>query len=123
MGKRYKLVYRTSFAAAHRIDNHEDKCSKLHGHTYKVEVEVMGKLDNLNMVIDVAILEKAIEKVLTILDHSYVNEVLNKKNVTMELIADWIMDNIARHLPPEISVTRVVVCESDNSCGIVEVTE
>ncbi|MEM3980333.1 MAG: 6-carboxytetrahydropterin synthase QueD, partial [Ignisphaera sp.] len=99
LAKKYKLVYKTSFAAAHRIEDYSGRCSSIHGHTYLVEVVVEGSLNSLNMVIDVDVLKKTVEEVISLLDHRYVNEVLNKRNVTMELLASWIMAEVSRRLP------------------------
>lgn len=119
--KRCKLVYRTSFAAAHRIEDYPGKCSSIHGHTYLVEVMVEGSLDNLNMVIDVEALKRIVEEVVSLLDHRYVNEVLNERNVTMELLASWILAELSHRLPSGVSIIRVSVCESEKACAIVEI--
>lgn len=118
--RRYKLAYRTSFAAAHRIEDHSGRCSAIHGHTYSVEVVVEGPLNGLNMVIDVEALGMAVEEVISRLDHSYINEVLDERNTTMELLADWIMNEISRRLPFGLRVVSVSVCESDKACAVVE---
>ena len=40
-----------TFNAAHRLPEHE-QCKNLHGHTYKLEVEIEGETDNTGMIID-----------------------------------------------------------------------
>lgn len=118
--KRYRLVYRTSFSAAHRIEDYPGRCSNIHGHTYLVEVVVEGSLNKLNMVIDIEILKSVVSDVISMVDHRYVNEVLNERNVTMELLASWIIDMISSRLPQGIDVVSVSVCESEDACAIIE---
>ncbi len=46
------------FDAAHRVMNHESKCSTLHGHRYQVEVTAEAEqLDTIGRVIDFSILK------------------------------------------------------------------
>ena len=41
-----------TFDAGHRLSDYEGKCKRLHGHTYKLEVTLEGKVDKLGMVVD-----------------------------------------------------------------------
>ena len=36
------ITVSATFAAAHRLPEHEGKCARLHGHTYGLEVTVEG---------------------------------------------------------------------------------
>ena len=40
----FKIAKEFSFDMAHLIDGHDGKCQNLHGHTYKLQVEVAGDL-------------------------------------------------------------------------------
>ena len=51
------ITKRFEFDAAHRILGHEGKCRFLHGHHYVADVTVDGKLDNLGMIADYAMLK------------------------------------------------------------------
>jgi len=46
-----------SFAAAHRLLNHEGKCVNLHGHTYHVEVTCEGETDAMGRVVDFGVIK------------------------------------------------------------------
>jgi 6-pyruvoyltetrahydropterin/6-carboxytetrahydropterin synthase len=70
-----------TFEAAHILPNHAGKCSRLHGHSYKVEVFVEGEISpvreqsNDGMVMDFGSLTEAVQmNVLDHLDHRYLNE-------------------------------------------------
>jgi 6-pyruvoyltetrahydropterin/6-carboxytetrahydropterin synthase len=57
-----------TIASAHMLSKH-DKCARLHGHNYNVEIEIEGELDENNMVIDFAIFKAEVAKILKELDH------------------------------------------------------
>ena len=47
------------FSSAHTLVGHSGPCKKMHGHNWKVEVEITGdKLDKIGMVIDLKKSEK-----------------------------------------------------------------
>ncbi|MBW2996034.1 6-carboxytetrahydropterin synthase QueD [Candidatus Woesearchaeota archaeon] len=80
------------FEAAHKLPNYNGNCSKLHGHSYKLEVAVKGKVKN-GMVIDFRELDSIVkEKVISILDHSYLNDTI--KNPTAENIVKYIWNKL-----------------------------
>lgn len=129
---------RFTFEAAHRLEHHEGKCSRLHGHSYKLEVEV-GR-DNLliigpehGMVMDFARLEKIVNTtVVERLDHSFlrtdetpqalvavlrIEEVypLSIKASTAELIVEWCAGQIKPFLPEGVVLTRLRLWETEKA--------
>jgi len=91
------------FDAAHMLPDYDGKCARLHGHTYKLEVVVGGKVKSDGMVMDFSIVKKVVnEMVIEKLDHSYLNDVF--KNPTAEAMAVWIFDEIKRGIPGIVSV-------------------
>ena len=83
------------FSAAHRIAGHY-KCSNLHGHNYKVCVEVEEKYP---MEIDLDKLFKILqEKIYDTLDHTFLNESLCKAmNVEHCPTSKVLSENIAEY--------------------------
>lgn len=52
-----------SFGAAHFLRNYRGKCENLHGHNWRVELEVFGdKLDKTGLVLDFKLLKKNIKR-------------------------------------------------------------
>lgn len=98
-----KLIFVTkefTFDAAHNLIKYHGKCEKLHGHTYKLLVTVAGKKDEEGMVIDFLELKKIVkENVLNILDHSYINEIIEQPSA--ENIAEWIWERLKEKLNTE----------------------
>ena len=53
----YTLKIVTDFAAAHTLRNYPGNCSQMHGHNWKVEVEVTAtELDDVGMGLDFKII-------------------------------------------------------------------
>src|SRR5271157_2648024 len=57
------------FSASHFLFNHE-KCSRLHGHNYMVNVEVIGPLNDQHLVVDFFDLKARTMEILDGLDHA-----------------------------------------------------
>lgn len=80
------------FSASHRLPNvpTSHKCSRLHGHSYRVSVEVEGPVDaTLGWVADFGILDAALRLAHTALDHRHLNEIEGLENPTSEALAAW----------------------------------
>lgn len=109
------------FDAAHYLPKHEGKCKNLHGHTWKIEIEISGSTLHDGMIIDFSNLKEVIERsVLNTLDHRCINDLgfLQLQNPTAENLAIWIrerMDNDLAIEVDDVEVTRVRVWESDDS--------
>jgi 6-pyruvoyltetrahydropterin/6-carboxytetrahydropterin synthase len=57
------------FSAGHFITFHENICERLHGHNYRVAVEVEGPLDENAYVVDFIVLRDALKAITGELDH------------------------------------------------------
>jgi len=79
------------FEAAHFLPNvpKGHKCRAMHGHTYRLDVELTGKTDARGFVVDFAELDLVMEPVLRLVDHHILNDVQGLENPTAELIAQW----------------------------------
>ncbi|MCO5969074.1 6-carboxytetrahydropterin synthase QueD [Actinoallomurus soli] len=91
-----------TFEAAHRLPNVPPghKCSRLHGHSYRVTVHVRGDVDPVTgWVMDFGDVKKAFQPLLDRLDHYYLNEVPGLENPTSEVLARWIWDRLGDTLP------------------------
>ncbi len=56
---------------AHRLPFHEGGCKNLHGHSYKLRVEIEGETDERGMVMDYYDLKSLIAPLVDALDHSF----------------------------------------------------
>jgi len=83
--------------AAHRLPHVPEghKCSRLHGHSFKITLHVGGELDpKLGWVVDFADIDRAFEPIFKLLDHRYLNEVPGLENPTSELIARFVLERV-----------------------------
>ncbi|MBN1779774.1 6-carboxytetrahydropterin synthase QueD [bacterium] len=113
----YRTFIETRFSAAHRINGYQGQCGKLHGHTWKVRVQVRtGGVNNIGISIDFKELRSLTEAVLENLDHQLINEIspFDKENPTAENLAKYICHEVSGRLPETITMDEVTVWESDN---------
>ena len=104
--------------AAHRLPNlpPTHKCSRLHGHSFRIEVHVAGPLDPLlGWVMDFAELKAAFAPLLAQLDHNYLNEVPGLENPTSENLARWVWQQLRPTLPLLVAVTVHETCTSTST--------
>lgn len=116
------LTVKSHFDAAHRLSNYQGKCSRIHGHTWQIEVNVYGEeLDQVGMLIDFGDLKKLVRKVLGQFDHSYINEdvaAFRALNPTAENLAYYIFSSIEEELGSKnAKVLSVKVWESPEACA------
>ena len=116
------ITIATTFAAAHRLPDHEGKCQRLHGHTYGLEVTMAGTPQQsgpaAGMVMDFAELRKRVgDLIVEKLDHQLLNELFDVVPTT-EAVAAWIFETLRTDGLP---VVRVRLSESPNSYA--EVTD
>lgn len=116
----FELTVSGNFSGAHRLRGYRGKCEKLHGHNWKVDVIVSGEPDSSGMVIDFTILKQYLEKVLSTLDHKYLNDIpyFKKKNPSSENTALYIFSKLKRLLAAyDVKVKKVVVWENERQCA------
>jgi 6-pyruvoyltetrahydropterin/6-carboxytetrahydropterin synthase len=104
-----------TFEAAHRLPNvpEDHKCARLHGHSYRVEVRVGGKVgEESGWVLDFADVKAAFKPLHAMLDHHYLNEVPGLENPTSEVLAKWIWDRLTPTLPGLVEVVVRETCTS-----------
>jgi len=106
----FRIFVRKSFSAAHKLP-YPEKCSRLHGHTWTVEV-VLAKeeLNEHGFVRDFAEVKEALEEILP--DHTYLNECFDFLT-TAEGLAKHFYEKLKALFPELESVT---VFESED-CG------
>lgn len=104
-----KISQAFKFEAAHFLPGvpATHRCSRLHGHSYRVEVMLEGPVDaHTGFVVDFFDLEKSFAGIMDALDHRCLNEVEGLANPTAENIAVWIWGRLKPGLR-QISAVRV----------------
>lgn len=110
-----------TFDSAHHLHCYEGKCRSMHGHTYKLQVIMLGQTDERGISIDFAEIKRiAKARVIDRLDHQYLNEVLPPMNTTAENMVVWIYEQIhegllEEGLYPAIKLEEVRLYETPTS--------
>ncbi|RMG60387.1 MAG: 6-carboxytetrahydropterin synthase QueD [Deltaproteobacteria bacterium] len=116
--RRYRLRVRDSFASAHSLRGYEGNCERMHGHNWKVEVEVEScRLDDRGIAVDFRLLKDLLKEVIGKLDHRNLNDVppFDDMNPSSENIAQFIYGEIKGKLPEGVSLSSVTVWESETA--------
>ncbi len=104
-----------TFESAHRLPNVPEghKCSRLHGHSFRITVEVSGEIDeSMGWLIDYGEISKAFEPLHAELDHRYLNEIEGLENPTSEVLSRWIWNRLKPSLPLLSAITVHETCSS-----------
>jgi 6-pyruvoyltetrahydropterin/6-carboxytetrahydropterin synthase len=115
MSERFELRSEFAFEAAHHLPEvpPHHRCSRVHGHSYKVQVRVRGPLDEARgWIMDLAAIEEFCHVVRSDLDHRLLNDLPGLKNPTSELLARWVWQKLIDDLP---GLVAVEVRETDRS--------
>jgi 6-pyruvoyltetrahydropterin/6-carboxytetrahydropterin synthase len=97
----YEVYVAAQFEAAHRLVGDFGPASRIHGHTYRMEVIVRGgSLSEENTLYDVGELRSAVEDLAASLHYRDLNEVpdLAGVNTTAEALADHCWEKLASPL-------------------------
>lgn len=136
----YLLKTSASFDSAHFLKGYNGKCANLHGHTWKVEVEVCGDSlvpdgEKRGMVIDFSELKKAVRSLADRYDHTLIYEAGTLREHTLTALAEEgfsltafplrpTAENFAAFFFEELSkslpVRRVTVYETPDNCAVYE---
>jgi 6-pyruvoyltetrahydropterin/6-carboxytetrahydropterin synthase len=109
-----KIVTGFKFSGAHKLSlPYNSKCCRLHGHCWRVEVEVEGRILEDGMVMDFT----EIKKLKSELDHRYINEIIEQP--TAENIAVWIGESV-KNAAKNREISKIVVRVWENEDSYVE---
>lgn len=96
------LFYRFDFAAARRLPElpAAHPCSRMHGHTFQVELRLRGELAaGSGWLVDFDQLERLVARVKSVLDHRYLNDIDGLAVPTTEHLALWLWQHLSSELP------------------------
>jgi 6-pyruvoyltetrahydropterin/6-carboxytetrahydropterin synthase len=94
----YEVYVTARFEAAHRLIGDFGPASRMHGHTYRMEVIVRGQhLGDDGTLYDIGELDQAANDLAAALDYRDLNEVpgLTDVNTTAEVLADYCWERLA----------------------------
>ena len=110
----------TDFSAAHFLREYEGPCSRLHGHNWKVEVNVSCKvLNEIGMGVDFSDIKAATRILIEKMDHQNLNDIppFDKLNPTAENLAAYFYQQLSNELnDARVAVKNVTIWETDRAC-------
>lgn len=92
----WKLEKTVTFEASHQLPNHDGKCARLHGHSWKLTICVKGHSlhktgPKAGMVLDYSELKQVLAPIVEqYLDHWHLNDTTGLANPTSEELAKWL---------------------------------
>ncbi len=118
MGLVVQIRKQFKFEAAHVLPHHPGKCSRLHGHSYRLDVTLEGSLapdgPAAGMILDFDTVSKVLKSgVIGELDHRSLNELV--PNPTSENVVIWIWHRLAPEFP---QLAELVLWETATACAI-----
>ncbi|MGH1343470.1 MAG: 6-carboxytetrahydropterin synthase QueD [Nannocystales bacterium] len=105
MPAQYIVRATTEFSAAHVLYGYAGACNRVHGHNFKVELEVEARaVDDIGMAIDFTMLESIAASIAQELDHRLLNEIppFNEVNPTAENLGAYFWTRASRALADKI---------------------
>jgi len=110
-----KIAKEFRWEMGHRLPEHFGKCKNIHGHSYRMIVEIEGDVDSDGMVMDYYDLKKVVDPIVEKLDHAFLvyNEdkeiieflkKMNSKKVTVDFQST--VENICKYFLKEINETE-----------------
>jgi len=116
----YTLKILTDFASAHTLRNYPGQCRRMHGHNWKLEVEVSAySLDEQGMAMDFKTIKNSARELCAQLDHRYLNDIspFDRINPTAENLAAFFYQGLSKKLNNErAQISAVTLWETDRAC-------
>lgn len=106
------------FEAAHQLPHHPGKCARPHGHSYRLDVALRGRVQGdgpaAGMVDDFEAIEELVQRtIIDVVDHRSLNDFVD--NPTCELILEWMWSRLHPLLP---RLDELVLWETASSCAV-----
>lgn len=129
----YILKIEDHFDSAHFLKGYKGKCANIHGHRWKVEIEIQSNELIDGMVEDFTVLKMSIKDIIRFYDHALIIEKGSLRDLTLnclkedgfriiELDFKPTAENFSKLFYDEISklnynVKKVTVYETPNNCA------
>ena len=112
----FTIGVQSKFSAAHFHVGAEKICEQIHGHNYRVEVQMSSSELKGDMVVDFGLVSQALSEVIELWDHHLLNEVDDFSGIepTTEIICRLLYEKLSARFPGEVSLRKVTVWETDD---------
>ena len=105
------LRVKEKFESAHQLNDYVGKCSRVHGHTWQIEVYIkVTDIQPNGISIDFGDVKAYLREFLP--DHYFLNEKLDMRHPTAENLVVYFFNEIKKQYP---NLVKVVLWESDQN--------
>lgn len=109
------LTKEFDFEAGHHLEPYEGRCEFSHGHSYHMEVSVIGIPDpKTGLLVDFKIIKDVVNEIIDELDHNYLNDYFNF-NTTCEHMIRYLWCAIENKLPTQVDLEEIKLWETRKS--------
>lgn len=114
----YRVIVSTSFDAAHRLEDYQGPCARLHGHTWKITGEwERGQLDRRGLTLDMVELKKHLRASVVDMDHNFLNRIRDLAKPSAENMAALLFKRLSKR-PPAGEYLVAVTVEETPGCSV-----
>ena len=115
----YSISVEGRFSSSHFLNDYDGDCARIHGHNWKVQVEVRGNhVADDGMLMDFTVLKKELDAVAAEFDHTIINDHAyfkdNRINPTAETLAHYFCLRLEACVHPN-RIHRVSIFETDDT--------
>jgi 6-pyruvoyltetrahydropterin/6-carboxytetrahydropterin synthase len=114
----YMLRKTFEFQASHQLHGHDGRCAQLHGHTYKLTIEVSSKTlttkgAKQGMALDFGDIKATVQPFIDEhLEHKHLNDSVPVSTPTTENLCAWVFKSLSKAFP---NLTAVIMSETESS--------
>lgn len=109
----------TDFSAAHALRGYQGDCARVHGHNWKVEVNLaVIELDEIGLSVDFRLIKEKTKVIIAQLDHQFINEIkpFDTLNPTAENLAKYFFYTLEKQFNDQnVKVDSVVIWETERA--------
>jgi len=101
----FKIAKEFNWEMGHRLKNHNDLCRNLHGHSYKMRVELEGEIAANSMLLDYYELTQIVNEIIEPFDHSFLVEKSD------DIVLNFLQENNFKFVAVPFVSTAENLCE------------
>jgi len=117
----FQVSVEETFSSGHALRGYKGKCENVHGHNYRVQVNLAGpNLDGIGLLVDFTEMKRVLRGIIAGLDHQFLNDLdaFKTVNPSAENLAKYFYDQVLGQLtslPEGSGITEVTVWETDTA--------
>jgi 6-pyruvoyltetrahydropterin/6-carboxytetrahydropterin synthase len=118
-----KITKEFRIDAAHQLKGKQyGKCNNLHGHCWKLQVTIEGKVNEDGFILNFIVLKEIVNaRIIEKFDHHYLNDYFDIP--TAEIMATWIFKTLFNELPEDVNLHEIKLWETETSFATYDIND